>query len=272
LGAVALEDISVGQLVAEEAPTLRWSGAEDEAAELQECFETELSEEQQQELWQLEDAFADGPSKTLLGIACTNSFQAGEPLNPLEEEGPETRVVYLELSRFNHSCLPNCEVSWDDREGVLQIYAGRDIISGEELCHYYQDVRFPTLQRQEKLKTLGFTCACATCTAADRHVRDERRQRMQQLLLEIDDVDEEKGVMKIQEILDLYDTEGFTLIHYRKMACFKAYTMASCLGNLSEAAKWAQMAYEYSLQCHGPLHPQSKVLRRYASRAATLAE
>ncbi len=24
---------------------------------------------------------------------------------------------YLELSRFNHSCLPNCEVSWDDREG-----------------------------------------------------------------------------------------------------------------------------------------------------------
>ena len=27
---------------------------------------------------------------------------------------------------------------------------------------------------------------------SDRHVRDERRERMQQLLLEIDDVDEEK--------------------------------------------------------------------------------
>ena len=26
---------------------------------------------------------------------------------------------YLELSRFNHSCLPNCGVSWDDREGHL---------------------------------------------------------------------------------------------------------------------------------------------------------
>ena len=32
---------------------------------------------------------------------------------------------YLKISRFNHSCLPNCGVSWDDREGLLQVFAER---------------------------------------------------------------------------------------------------------------------------------------------------
>lgn len=263
LGAVATEPLLAGQLVTEEAPTLRWSGAEDEV-ELRECFQ-ELPVEQQQQLWQLEDAFSKG-AKTLLGIAFTNSFQAGEPLNPLEDPEDE-RVLYLEISRFNHSCLPNCEVSWDDREGLLQIYAGRDVAPGEDLCLYYQDVRMPTLSRQEKLKSLGFTCACRACRAADPR-SDRRRRRMQLLLQEMDVVEEEEGVAKVQELLDLYDQEGLTLLHYRKAAAFKAYAMSTAVGNVADAAKWAEMAAEYSLQCHGPLHPQTKVLSRHARRAA----
>ncbi|CAL1137274.1 unnamed protein product [Cladocopium goreaui] len=266
LGVVATEPLLAGQLVTEEAPALRWSGAEDEV-ELKECFE-ELPVEQQQELWQLEDAFSVG-AKTLSGIAFTNSFQAGEPLNPQDLDLDDERVLYLEISRFNHSCLPNCEVSWDDREGLLQIYAGRDVALGEDLCLYYQDVRMPRLSRQEKLKSLGFTCACRACRAADRR-SDQRRQRMQQLLGEMEEVEEEEGVAKVQELLDLYDEEGLTVLHYRKAAAFKAYAMSTALGNVADAAKWAEMAAEYSLQCHGPLHPQTKVLSRHARRAADL--
>eukprot|EP00435_Cladocopium_sp_Y103_P019329 s834_g4.t1 len=266
LGVVATEPLVAGQLVTEEAPALRWSGAEDEV-ELNECFE-DLPEEQQQRLWQLEDAFSEG-EKTLLGIAFTNSFQAGEPLNPLDL-GDDERVLYLEISRFNHSCLPNCEVSWDDREGLLQIYAGRDVAPGEDLCLYYQDVRMPTLSRQEKLKSLGFTCGCRACTAEDRRKSDQRRKRMQQLLQEMEEVEEEEGVVKVQELLNLYDQEGLTVLHYRKAAAFKAYAMSTAVGNVEDAAKWAQMAAEYSLQCHGPLHPQTKVLSRHARRAADL--
>ena len=37
-------------------------------------------------------------------------FQAGEPLNPLEEEGPETRVVSLELNGL--ASLDLVWISW----------------------------------------------------------------------------------------------------------------------------------------------------------------
>ncbi|CAK9116749.1 unnamed protein product [Durusdinium trenchii] len=262
-GAIALEPIASGQLVAEEEPALRWSGAEDEA-ELQECFDA-LSVQQKEALLELEDAFAERQGKTILGIARTNAFQAGEPSDPLLEEEEESRVLYLELSRFNHSCLPNCGVSWDDREGMLQVYAERDIAAGEELCLYYQDVRFPTPVRQERLISLGFQCACPVCVAAD-PVSDERRARMQQLIEELEESEDEKALELIQETLRLYDEERLTVISYRKMAAYKAYAHSMSLGNLSDAARWAKLAYKYCLQCHGPYHAQTKVLRAHANR------
>ncbi|CAJ1432235.1 unnamed protein product [Effrenium voratum] len=244
-GAVALRDLCPGELVAEEAPALQWSGAEDEE-ELQ-LAAADLSEEQRRRLLDLEDTFAESEAdKTLLGIASTNAFQAGE------QEGYEerdSRVLYLELSRFNHSCRPNCEGSWDSREGRLQIYACRDIPAGEELCIYYVDVRMPTAERQERMRSFGFQCSCTACQAAD-PISDQRRARMQLLLAHDSEEDE----------------EALHVANFRKVAAYQAYTLSMSLGRMADAENWAQRAYQYSLQCHGPFHATTKILRHHASR------
>eukprot|EP00913_Durusdinium_trenchii_P008421 g7909.t1 len=112
---------------------------------------------------------------------------------------------------------------------------------------------------QERLISLGFQCACPVCVAAD-PVSDERRARMQQLIEELEESEDEKALELIQETLRLYDEERLTVISYRKMAAYKAYAHSMSLGNLSDAARWAKLAYKYCLQCHGPYHAQTKAL------------
>ena len=47
----------------------------------------------------------------------------------------------------------------------------------------------------------------------------------------------------------------------------EAYTMCMALEDFEGAEKWANRAYEYSLQCHGPTHAHTKIMSRHASRA-----
>ncbi|CAE7433947.1 set5 [Symbiodinium natans] len=182
--------------------------------ELQRLFDA-LPASKQCALMDLQDSFADRDSeKTLLGVACTNAFQSGQRLDDTWDE-TEERVLYLELSRFNHSCCPNCEGSWDDRLGLLQIYACEDIHPGDELCLYYTDVRKPLRLRQEKLQSLGFTCACPVCSAAGGALFFLLGQLVQQLRLPDPTSDERRERLwrLTEEIPSCEDPEQAETIH-----------------------------------------------------------
>ncbi|CAE8598821.1 unnamed protein product [Polarella glacialis] len=215
----------------------------------------------------LQDSFAVSGQKTLAGIVRTNSFMRGDSASDATDMQVQG-VLYAELSRFNHSCAPNAEQSWDGKAGELQVYASRDIARGEELCLYYVDVRAPTLDRASLLEVFGFRCACAACTATDA-ASDQRRTRIRELVAEtpaVAEEDAEQALQMVVETLDLYEQEGLCSASFGQNACFMAYQLSLGLEEFGQAEIWAKKAFEYSLLCHGATHATTRILKRHASR------
>lgn len=97
----------------------------------------------------------------LHSIFATNSFEETTPLNS---------SLYLGASRFNHSCLPNCdyEHASEDNSTRITICSSRDIQSNEEMTIPYINTYESWDQRQAFTKLLwGFSCNCPACDVAN---------------------------------------------------------------------------------------------------------
>merc|ERR1711971_925691 len=81
---------------------------------------------------------------------------------------PASGVISF-ISRCNHSCLPNMDVSFRHGTGsvLCAATASRAIASGEELTIQYSSIlAVPFLERQEcLLANWGFECRCVRCNA-----------------------------------------------------------------------------------------------------------
>ncbi|KAG6363960.1 hypothetical protein INS49_009063 [Diaporthe citri] len=90
--------------------------------------------------------------------------------NAFEKTTPLTSSLYLGASRFNHSCLPNCD-SDHTLEGSLTtitVCSSRDIQPDEEITISYLNIYDPRDQRQACTRLLwGFSCNCPACDTAD---------------------------------------------------------------------------------------------------------
>ena len=77
-------------------------------------------------------------------------------------------AIFENVSLMNHSCVPNCNVSWNQNTRRLCVHAIRDIQEGEELYMTYlsQFLTFTGLEtRTRELRSrYGFTCTCSACT------------------------------------------------------------------------------------------------------------
>ncbi|KAF8995758.1 hypothetical protein BDQ17DRAFT_1330366 [Cyathus striatus] len=76
-------------------------------------------------------------------------------------------AVCKTLARVNHSCRPNCILIFDIASFSYQLRATKPIGAGEEIARSYIDpLRHATIaERQEALKSYGFTCSCLTCSS-----------------------------------------------------------------------------------------------------------
>ena len=63
-------------------------------------------------------------------------------------------------SKFNHSCRPNAEVSWDDERQLVVATATRKIEEGQEIVISYID---EICRRRKRSERLGFECRCPEC-------------------------------------------------------------------------------------------------------------
>ncbi|KAK8805595.1 hypothetical protein WA158_002251 [Blastocystis sp. Blastoise] len=71
--------------------------------------------------------------------------------------------IYPVASLFNHSCIPNCAVTFD--HNMICIRAMKTIQKGEELTISYIDEHQPLYQRQKMLlHDYHFKCTCERCT------------------------------------------------------------------------------------------------------------
>lgn len=134
-----------------------------------------LPDDLRKKVLSLEDSFSFD-TKTFRGILETNGMvcESGSDSDP--------KALFLEVSRFNHSCNANCDYSWRDRQNCMDIYAQTIIRAGEELCIPYIDLREPRQVRQQLLKeNWRFRCRCEVCCLKDFSESDRRRLRLGEL-------------------------------------------------------------------------------------------
>eukprot|EP00945_MAST-04E_sp_MAST-4E-sp1_P001892 g1892.t1 len=125
-----------------------------------------------------------GFSKDFLGLG-DGAFSADELVQFLQRFGCNNFSVTDKLmvsvaacvspygAILNHSCLPNCVVSYRFEKSprhcvVQQIRTSRPVAPGEELCHPYLDTACSKVDRRTKLLAdYGFTCSCSRCSPKD---------------------------------------------------------------------------------------------------------
>ena len=74
--------------------------------------------------------------------------------------------IFMESSRFNHSCVPNAYFAWNPNSHRLTVHAIENIPEGEEIFVNYraEDYGKPRHERQEALSaTYNFVCTCRAC-------------------------------------------------------------------------------------------------------------
>ena len=95
------------------------------------------------------------------GIYKTNTFTDG---------------VYLQMSRVNHSCRPNAEIS-DSDSNTADLRALRKIKEGDEITICYIDDDKSQWTREERrgdLKSVyNFDCACEGCDMTEEEIQEE---------------------------------------------------------------------------------------------------
>ncbi|KAJ2979628.1 hypothetical protein NQ176_g3132 [Zarea fungicola] len=105
-------------------------------------------------------------------------------MNPPDSQKPPRNGCYVLLTRFNHSCVPNCRISSavagpsDADASALASVATRTIHVGEELTFCYQNKELDAMTRRERHRVLPFACTCHVCsgTASQRLCSDLRRR------------------------------------------------------------------------------------------------
>jgi hypothetical protein len=81
----------------------------------------------------------------------------------------DTKGVFAHTARLNHSCNPNCHVSWNEtlEQGKLCTRAIRDIREDEELliCYNEDELVLEILQTRTRVlkERYGFDCVCEAC-------------------------------------------------------------------------------------------------------------
>jgi hypothetical protein len=88
--------------------------------------------------------------------------------------------IYDLASRFNHSCVHNCETSNDlAGPGRFSVCVIRDVRAGKELTISYIDLEKPKAEWEPCLVIYGFECDCSACDLSRPEGRASEKRRKQ---------------------------------------------------------------------------------------------
>lgn len=187
IGVVATEPILMGTRLLCEAPLYTREMTSDAIEEQDAAIEDELlalPQTAQNAFFQLANSFeALYPDDRYYAVATTNEVTLSGHHSGLSG-------LFLEWSRFNHSCVPNAYWTWrdDDPEGSedngrLTVHARRDIDEGEEICiSYFQNRVMPHDEREKYLaEVYCFECTCPLCSLPPGEERAEMDEKLSRL-------------------------------------------------------------------------------------------
>ena len=90
--------------------------------------------------------------------------------------------IFLDMSRFNHSCIPNAEFFWNEDTKTRDLRAIRKIMKGREITINYNnpDTKEANMTRDERRAYLWeyyhFHCNCIGCDLSEDKLKIQNRQ------------------------------------------------------------------------------------------------
>lgn len=206
-GLFANRRIKKGELVMKEHPLFLIPAAWYEKTEsefsalMQEHVFPTMSEDEFMEFLRLADAFPDDQSRPILNrLVYSNVFDLDDQIG-----------MFLKISRINHSCKPSILYSYIN--GLMLLYAARDIEVNEELHLSYVDTLISKAERQQHLlNDYGFVCDCELCSANltddAQKKHDENRLKLNEIyLFNSSDQPPEENIKHLEHLLELTKEE-----------------------------------------------------------------
>lgn len=147
--------------------------------------------------------------QSLLAAFRNNNFDIGD----------NNQAVFREISRLNHSCVPNTQGNFNTNINAFTIHSLRPIEAEEEITVSYLEVFATVLKtRQSALYgNYGFECVCPACDMSKKRARDgerkrvalkERLQRMAQWQKEGGKRDQGAEMELLLELIRFFENEG----------------------------------------------------------------
>ncbi|KAL9642762.1 hypothetical protein ABK040_009839 [Willaertia magna] len=153
--------------------------------------------------------------------------------------------IYLKSSLFNHSCTPNCTVTFDKDKHIYIRVIEENINIGDPLTINYVDLLDVTPNRKEKLlKQYHFECNCTRCNNS----KEERNENLEQMLKVINDYKQkqefDKAVNCLKRIIAKGSTNAFHEI-YLGIAYNELAHININLSNFHEALEYTKQSLVY---------------------------
>ena len=213
-GAIALRDITPGELIMEEKPLFSittkkgWFTPSESYSETRIENEVEkLSDFDQKRFYSLHGFvghdYEIGTTNTDDIVSSEiNQIEAGEPITLRSKKlkmeippihiyrtnaypmGPGKSGIFPVISRLNSHCTPNVHYNYNDKSGKSTIYCVSKILKGDEIVNCYIGLYIPRIERMKYLwGNFGFPCSCNTCslTGTEQIDSDYRRTRLEGL-------------------------------------------------------------------------------------------
>lgn len=80
-----------------------------------------------------------------------------------QEDGDGGSAVYTVASLFNHSCVPNVDVTFPKNDHTIVMRANQEVRENEQLTITYIDTGADVEERAARLAMYGFRCECEKC-------------------------------------------------------------------------------------------------------------
>ena len=177
--------------------------------------------------------------------------------------------IFVEASRFNHSCIPNAHFSRNTNTQQLTIHAVIDIPSHTEIFINYRPRSFfnATIDRQTELRAdYGFDCPCRACQHISDVGMDQLRDLKNALLPPIPRCPVQRLQRRSQietiihlmfqqfpfypELADMYDKE--IEWYCKEMASTRAHNLGQKAILRQEALQAARNKLDLDIRCTGP--------------------
>lgn len=217
----------------------------------------DLSKKQQRQYLSLQNNWAG--QYPFGGIIPSNAYPCGSDA--------DVSAVYPTICLLNHSCMPNCQHTWNSEKKVQTVYTIRPIKKGEELTVSYE-VSGPAADRIALLeKSFGFRCACEICNlpSEEQIMSDTRQLAIQRLDERLSRLHSRHPLSALHDchlLLQILRAEyaGYPGV-FEARVYWDAFQITVANGDLARAKVFAERSWKAAVICEGEETPEVRSVR-----------